>query len=190
MLRDCFRRLAMNFKSGFAIIAVMSATQTSAETLSVPTRNLFGTYIAAPDQFDSVGKREAFIEAVANYCEEISEVYPTNSPAELAWLEQEQQGSFDRVSRSLGSAEFGRKMTSNFTSGCADYVTMYRQNKNRNVALAGLAYTFSTYEKNSENSAKLNNISSDYYGFLVLNTVTRSILVAAMFEAATAKNEN
>ena len=120
------------------------------------------------------------IRAVAAYCAEVSDVYPRNTPAEDQWLASEIKGGGNRLPRVFQSAELGRRVAANFTGECKSYVSAYARPSQRRVALVGLAYTFTRFERDAAFYAPKNGVDPKRFAFGSLSAAVEAILLAAL----------
>ncbi|RYG56297.1 MAG: hypothetical protein EON56_04375 [Alphaproteobacteria bacterium] len=124
--------------------------------------------------------RVALASAVKSYCEEISRVYPQNSPAENAWLDKELRSGGERAMRAIDTSERGRQRAKVFTDGCRDWSAALSKEPDRPRYYVGLAYEFSRFAGDAAYFAKKDSIDADLYAFVILDDAAQALMLAAL----------
>src|SRR3546814_966799 len=71
--------------------------------------------------------RSALVSATAEYCRDLDNAFPRNSPSEDVWLDREFSAGTDRSLRAMNSAEYSRRQAANFVSSCSTAAAAYSE---------------------------------------------------------------
>lgn len=130
------------------------------------------------------GERQNLVLAAKNFCDEVKQAFPANSPSEERWLSEEIVAGGPRTIRALGSAEFGRHKAKNFGNNCLSAAQGYLGGKpeHRTMAIISLAHAFAVFAADAEIHARNNGIDPGRFASAILDFPTRTIIYAALQE--------
>lgn len=70
----------------------------------------------------SAQERRSFVTALANYCDAVKRVTPTNTPREADWVASEGKSNDpNRLARLWGTTEFARQQLADFLTNCQSH---------------------------------------------------------------------
>jgi hypothetical protein len=113
---------------GFAIV-IATATGTTAQNSKASAIDKLSAFVSQPQSEYSAAFRKQFIQTFANYCQQVFDALPANTPAEDAWVVS-QQKTPEQILRLLQSKEYSRDFLKNTFSDCNKTTTMLIQIQN------------------------------------------------------------
>lgn len=154
------------FLSIFALFAAshvcaVTATAATAKT-NLETQALLRA-TTSPDDFSSRDSRLLLIDGAEAYCRSLKRVFPTNSPADDSWLQEEVAGGGDRPLRAISSIQMVRRMAANFVGECLHFAVMARANPDSPKAYVGLAIAFDKADGNLHIRANETGVDVEAY---------------------------
>jgi len=162
----------------FALVAIFPAISVAAQTRDIqPEVRALAEYTVFFEEFEQTDKREGLIRALQAYCAGLERVFPKNSPSEEAWLSGEMQSSdYGRITRVVESAEWGRRMASNFLVTCSGFTDNYLKfPEQRTVSLFVLIEATAKFHGDAPIYARKNGVDPDRWGFIVLGSTIRAL---------------
>lgn len=170
-------RISIFAASVFAALAPVTA---NAAQSSPTTRSLLLASLDHKEVATAEG-RSQLVVAVREYCVEVEQDYPKNSPSEDQWLAGEIQGGGERVTRAIASPEMGRRMAASFTEDCATWSNAMERNPDNARNYVGLAHTFVRFMGDAEYFASKNGLDPERYAFgTALHATVETLLMAAL----------
>jgi hypothetical protein len=176
---------------GLAITTV-SVTGSVAQNNKRPAMDEVINFASRPESDYTADVRAQFAQTIANYCQEILKVLPTNTPTEDAWvISEEKTGNGAKIQRLINSKEYGRSALKNTFSECKDTTTMLieiqqwpkRGTETFSRLEAGefiqLALNFNTFLEPYSSKIELNKDVKFALGDLQLHVVRTGLLRAA-----------
>jgi len=134
--------------AAFAVILSMASGGKAQDSKSSAMDEVFD-FAFRPQSEYTADFRATFAQTLANYCEEVLESLPTNTPAEEAWVTSEENTRDGaKIQRLLKSKEYSRSVLKSTFSECKDtarvLIELIRQFPKTN----GSSETFSRLEAN------------------------------------------
>src|SRR3546814_7935996 len=77
--------------------------------------------------YTTLFRSSALVSATAEYCRDLDNAFPRNSPSEDVWLDREFSAGTDRSLRAMNSAEYSRRQAANFVSSCSTAAAAYSE---------------------------------------------------------------
>ena len=179
---------------GLAIIIVMVSGGTSQNktTSAIDEASSLATQPASDFTADF---REKFAQTTANYCQEVLNALPTNTPAEDDWVASEQRtGDGAKILRALKSKEYGRSILKATFLDCKETATLlveliqqYPRRKESSESFSRLeagqfiklAQTFNTFLESYSSKLDLNKDVRFAMGETYLYVIRGGLLKAA-----------
>jgi hypothetical protein len=103
---------------GFVIV-IATASVTTAQNSKASAVDELTTFVSQPESEYSAAFRKQFVQIFANYCQQVFDALPANTPAEDAWVASEQKTP-EKIGRLLQSREYSRRVLKNAFSDCKD----------------------------------------------------------------------
>ena len=167
-----------------AVVAFAIPVSVQAGAPSSPATQALALAAIDRDALNTPVGRTALAVAAKAYCDEVSSIYPRNSPKEDEWLSSEVRAGGERMLRATRSAEWGREQVQIFVDGCANWSASLSRAPDQSRSFAGLAYTFIRFSGDAEFYAPKNQIDPDRFGFgVVPRMATEGLILAAILSA-------
>src|SRR3546814_497718 len=126
--------------------------------------------------------RSALVSATAEYCRDLDNAFPRNSPSEDVRLDREFSAGTDRSLRAMNSAEYSRRQAANFVSSCSTAAAAYSEGQ-RQFGLSLMVYAFARFDGDAAVHAQRNSIAADEYGLPIMSVFVDGLAYAALKEA-------
>jgi hypothetical protein len=150
-------------------------------------------YASRPPSDYTADFRAKFAQTLVNYCQDILNALPTNTPAEDAWVTSEEKtGNGAKIQRLINSKEYSRSALKNTFSECKDTATILieliheysnKESETFSRLEAGqfikLALNFNTFLEPYSSKVELNKDVKFALGDLQLHVVRTGLLRAA-----------
>src|SRR5258708_3170050 len=150
-------------------------------------------YASRPPSDYTADFRAKFAQTLVNYCQDILNALPTNTPAEDAWVTSEEKtGNGAKIQRLINSKEYSRSALKNTFSECKDTATILieliheysdKESETFSRLEAGqfikLALNFNTFLEPHSSKVELNKDVKFALGDLQLHVVRTGLLRAA-----------
>lgn len=128
--------------------------------------------VVLPSDLHLEENRLQIVKAFATYCAALQNQFPTNSPAENAWLDTEINAGGERVMRVLRSSEFGRRSAANFTNQCLSATSVYLDNEQvRPQSVFFLIGAIARFAPDLPQQAAANGLDPERWGFSIVQSV-------------------
>lgn len=112
--------------------------------------------------------RSALVATAADYCRDLDEAFPRNSPSEDEWLKREFEANIDRSLRAMDTAEFSRRQVSIYVTSCLSAAHAFEEGQ-RQFGLSLMVLAFARFGRDAAHHAKRNSISPDDYGLPIMS---------------------
>jgi hypothetical protein len=106
---------------GLAITIAM-ANGSSAQNSKTSAVDELVTFASRPESDYTAALRAQFVQTFANYCQEVLNALPANTPAEDAWVAS-QNNTAEKIQRLLKSKEYSQSTLKKALSDCKDITT-------------------------------------------------------------------
>jgi hypothetical protein len=110
-------------------LTIATASVCSAQNSKPSAIDELGAFISLKESDYTEAIRAKFIQTFANYCQEVLNALPANTPAEDAWVVS-QNNTAEKVQRLLSSKEYSRSFLKNAFSDCKNITTLLIQIQN------------------------------------------------------------
>lgn len=144
----------------FVVLVSCFLDAARANKSSLATQNIIQASLDSKKLATQEG-RSALARSVNQYCNELQQAYPTNSPSEETWLNNEIAGESNRSLKAFGSAEFGRRKAKVFLDECLRSSQWALKAPEKSIYFMVLTHAFIRFSGDAAYFAKLNGVDAE-----------------------------